>query len=107
MNLDDALKLQYPSEPRWDYLLGSRQSGSITAAEMHSAKTDQVTRVIAKKRAAIVQIRTEFAPGVRVNRWIWVAGGRVRFARTEKTRLQLDQAGIEFVGRVVERRHLD
>jgi len=106
LDLDAALRAQYPSDNRWDYLLGYGPSRSVIGLEPHSAKHDQVSTVIAKRRAALEHLRDHLKPGARIARWLWVASGRVDFADTEKTRLTLDQNGITFIGRRVLAKHL-
>lgn len=89
-----------------DYLLGHAPSGEVVAVEPHSAKQDEITRVIQKRAAAREQLRTHLREGARVTKWLWVASGKVHFADTEKARLRLDQNGIEFVGTKVAAKHL-
>lgn len=106
LELDEAVKAGREQEHRWDYLLGHTSSGEIVAVEPHSAKQDEVTTIIKKQAAAREHLRPHLREGARVTRWLWVASGRVYFADTEKTRRQLDQSGIEFVGTRVTARHL-
>ncbi len=106
LDLDDALRAEHPEENRWDYLLGHKPSGEVIALEPHSAKSDQVSTVIAKRRAAMEQLAGHLRAGARVSRWLWVASGRIHFADTEKARRELDEKGIEFVGNQVLPRHL-
>jgi hypothetical protein len=91
---------------RWDYLLGHTSSGQIVALEPHSAKTDEISSVIRKRRAAIEQLRIHLRTGLHISSWLWVASGKNHFADTEKARRLLDQNGIEFVGKQVLARHL-
>jgi len=78
----------------------------VIAVEPHSAKQDQISRVIEKRRQARDQLKAHLLPGARVTQWLWVASGSVQFADTEKARRLLDQNGIEFVGRQVRAKHL-
>ena len=104
--MDRALEEQYPSENRWDYLLGYAPGLAVVGLEPHSAKQDEISTVIRKKQAAGQQLATHLKPGERVAEWYWVASGKVYFADTEKARRRLDQHGIRFVGRKLLRKHL-
>ncbi|MCA9538294.1 MAG: hypothetical protein KC620_05370, partial [Myxococcales bacterium] len=106
VNLDAALKVSHPAEPRWDYLLGHASGGAVVGLEVHPAHDREVGAIIDKKAAAQRQLSGHLVPGRRVARWLWVASGKADFARTEKTVFRLAQNGIEFVGRSVLRRHL-
>lgn len=106
IDIDAALKAGREHENRWDYLLGHGPSGKIVALEPHSAKDDEVGTVIRKRRAALDQLRTHLKSGSRPSKWLWVASGNVYFANTEKTRLRLDQEGIEFIGKCLLAKHL-
>ncbi|MDJ0763794.1 MAG: hypothetical protein QNJ97_12500 [Myxococcota bacterium] len=106
IDLDAALQERHPGENRWDYLLGHNPSERVVAVEPHSAKQDQITTVINKRKAAKEQLARHLKQGARVSKWLWVASGKVYFANTEKARLRLDQNGIEFVGKKVLAKHL-
>lgn len=106
LDLDEALRAGHEQENRWDYLLGHGPSAEVVALEPHSAKQDEITTVIKKRRAALDQLEGHLEAGARVSKWLWVASGKVHFADTEKTRRLLDQNGIEFVGRRVCGKHL-
>jgi hypothetical protein len=104
--LDKAMEDEFPRENKWDYLLGHAGSRKMVGLEPHSAKSDQISTVIAKKKAAQAQLRPHLRQGARVDRWLWVASGKVHFANTEKARFRLDQNGITFVGTKVLAKHL-
>lgn len=106
LDIDTALQEGNPQAHRWDYLLGHLPSRTVIGIEPHSAKEDQVSRIIQKQKAARTQLAKHLRPGERVVEWLWVASGTVQFADTEKTRLRLDQSGIRFVGRQVLAKHL-
>lgn len=106
LELDEAMRQGRDRENRWDYLLGHAPSGEVVAVEPHSAKQDQITKIIKKRAAARDQLVGHLRDGARVTKWLWVASGAVQFADTEKTRRLLDQHGIEFVGTTVMARHL-
>lgn len=106
LNIDEHLKKGHENIHRWDYLLGHGPSNEVIAIEPHSAKDDEASTVIAKRKEALRQLRPHLRPGAMVTRWLWVASGRVWFADTEKISLRLAQNGIQFVGREVLARHL-
>lgn len=104
--LDEAVKKGHEEENRWDYLLGHRDSGHVIGLEPHSAKNQEVSTVIAKRKRAIEQLRDHVRDGKRVAAWYWVASGDVEFSPFEKKKLLLDQNGITFVGKKLLRKHL-
>jgi len=106
VDIDEALRRGRERENRWDYLLGHSPSGCVVGVEPHSAKDDEVNTVIRKRRAALEHLKDHLRPGAKVQKWLWVASGKVKFADTEQKRRQLDQHGIEFVGPRVMAKHL-
>lgn len=106
LDIDEAFRAGRDNDNRWDYLLGHGPSGEVIAVEPHSAKNDEVTTVIRKRQAAREQLRDHLRNGAKISKWLWVASGNVHFANTEKTRILLDQNGIEFVGKKVLKKHL-
>lgn len=106
LDLDQALQPGHPRENRWDYLLGRVTGREVIALEPHSAKQDEVSTIIRKKKAALAQLAGHWKQGKGVGRWIWVASGKVQFADTEKAKLRLAQEGILFVGGKVLSKHL-
>jgi hypothetical protein len=108
LELDAAMKQdpRYINNHRWDYLLGDAGTQCVIALEPHSAKSDEVSRVITKKAAAVEQLKEHLRLGKKVEAWLWVASGKVQFANTEKELRRLDQAGITFVGKRVMAKHL-
>ena len=103
LDLDAALLRAHPTDPRWDYLLGHRSSG-VVALEVHPATDGDVHAVIAKKQAAIAQLKGHLKPGHGVGRWFWAASGRV--ALPLRSRAKLATCGIVFVGRTLRAEHL-
>ncbi|HRI64872.1 MAG TPA: hypothetical protein PK156_11540 [Polyangium sp.] len=106
LDVDKAFERGHENENRWDYLLGHAPSGEVIAVEPHSAKQDEVSAVIRKRTAARQQLGPHLCNGAKISKWLWVASGKVHFANTEKTKLQLDQNGIELVGKKVLSKHL-
>lgn len=106
LDLDEAMQVGHEGENRWDYLLGHVPSNKVIAVEPHSAKQDEITTVINKRKAAQQHLRGHLKEGSKVEKWLWVASGKVHFANTEKAALRLNQNGIEFVGTSVKAKHL-
>lgn len=106
LDLDHALQQGHEQEHRWDYLLGHAPSAQVIALEPHSAKQDEVTTLIKKRRAALDQLKPHLRTGGRISCWLWVASGDVHFADTERARKMLDENGILFVGKRVRSSHL-
>ncbi len=98
LDLDEAMRSSHAESNRWDYLLGHSPDGAIIAVEPHSARTDQVSVVIAKRRAALQHLRGHLRDGMTVAKWIWVASGRVDFLAFDRAKRRLDEAGIAFAG---------
>ena len=105
LHLDEALRERYPGDPRWDYLLGDSEKDRIVALEVHPATGSQVKQVIAKKRAAMKQLAGHLTDGLWL--WFWAASGKVGLAPQGKYRAQLEEAGIHFVGRMLQEKDLD
>jgi hypothetical protein len=106
LDVDEALREKHPQDSRWDYLLGHEPTQHLVGVEPHSAKEDQIGKVIRKREAAVEQLREHLADGVTVHSWLWLSSGDVQFADTERARRRLDQAGIQFVGRRILAKHL-
>lgn len=101
VDLDEATRVESPQENRWDYIVSVPDSEALIAIEPHGAKESEVSVVIAKKRHAMSYLATQLPPKHRVKRWLWVSHGKVGFSRLDRARRQLNQHGIEFVGRAV------
>jgi hypothetical protein len=106
LDIDEGLKKGREQENRWDYLLGYNTTKILIAVEPHTADNSEITTIIKKRRAAIMQLEGHIRSGARVYKWIWVASGRVRLLPFEKAKLLLDQNGIEFIGGEIGLRHL-
>jgi hypothetical protein len=108
LELDAAMLAdsRYKVAHRWDYLIGDAATQLVIALEPHSARSDQVSTVIAKRAAAKDQLKPHLRNGARIAAWLWVASGDVQFADTDKERRRLDEAGITFVGKRVLAKHL-
>ncbi len=106
LELDKAMEREHPNDHRWDYLLGHAPSGRVIAVEPHSARSDQVTTVIAKRAQALTHLRGHLRKDSKVAEWIWVASGRVDFSPFDRVKRRLDSAGIRFVGAQVKAKDL-
>ena len=106
IDLDSALQESYPNAPRWDYLVGLDDPRHVIAIEPHSARSDQVSVVIEKKKHAMLQLSTHLGAGVSVRAWYWIASGTTQFNALERERLRLVKHGITFVGRALTSKYL-
>lgn len=101
LDLDAAAREQHPNANRWDYLVALRDRHEIVGVEPHSARDDQISVVIAKKREAMNYLSIHFRAGVAVSRWYWITRGQVGFSKMDRARRSLDQNGITFRGRAL------
>jgi hypothetical protein len=101
VDIDEVARPGNEQENRWDYLLGVAEGGRLVALEPHTASEGEVSVVIAKRAFSKEFLSMNLKDGKKVERWLWVASGKVGFLDTEKARRRLDQNGIEFVGRAV------
>lgn len=101
IDLDAATRDEFPEENRWDYVVSVPARSQLVGIEPHSARDDQISVVIAKKRHAAGYLRAHLQDGYRVARWLWLSRGPVGFGRMERARRLLDQNGIEFAGRML------
>jgi hypothetical protein len=106
LDLDEATRVEFPNDARWDYLLGHTDSSHVVALETHSAQTSQVSLVIQKRTASRRHLQAHLADGHQVAAWYWAASGRVDFVPHEKTMNRLSENGIEFVGTRLSAKHL-
>lgn len=106
LDIDAAFAETHSNENRWDYLIGDTAPERLIGLEPHSAKSDEVSTVIRKKRRALEQLRHHLKPGKKVWRWFWVSAGAVHFPDTDRVNLQLAQENIQFVGKQLQRKHL-
>jgi hypothetical protein len=99
IDIDAAFLQGRETESRWDYLLGHGVRKIIIGLEPHTANNHEVSTVIAKRRAALDQLREHFQPHSRVVEWFWVASGNVDFTPLDKAHARLNQNGIRFIGK--------
>jgi hypothetical protein len=95
LDLDRARREAEPNAPRWDYILGEREGGSI-GLEVHPAKASEVDTVIEKKRWA--EGRLSHHCDLRVGRWCWVRppGSPLQFTPIGPKARLLAKNGIQF-----------
>jgi hypothetical protein len=106
IDIDRAFQASHSDDNRWDYLLGHEAQGVVVAFEPHTgASTRAVGEVIAKKAAAVGQLRGHLKPNAKVVSWYWAAS-KAEFVPFDKQLLRLQQAGIRFVGKKLLRKHL-
>jgi hypothetical protein len=106
LEIDDNLRQGNDRENRWDYILGHGPSTLVIGLEPHTATTSEVSSVVAKRKAALVQLRPHLKGGASVAEWFWVSSGRVDFVPHEKQVNRLAQSGITFVGSMLLGKHL-
>lgn len=106
LDIDSAFAEAAPNQHRWDYLLGDSETKVVVGLEPHSAKQDEVSRIIAKKKNALQQLRAHWKTGSPVVAWFWVASGDVQFPDVDRTQKQLAQENITFVGKQLRAKHL-
>lgn len=68
LDIDVAFQKSHPEVNRWDYLLGHLPSGQVIGLEPHSAKQDEISTVIRKKKAALQQLAGHLKPGKSVSK---------------------------------------
>jgi hypothetical protein len=99
--LDEALRQDFPTAHRWDYVFSVPGSAKLMPLEPHTAKDSEISVLIAKKRHAATQLRTHLQPKYAISDWLWVSHGRTSFSRMEQATRRLAQAGIKYLGRSV------
>ena len=106
LDIDANLRGAHAAEPRWDYLVGHKRHG-IIALESHGAAEKEIQSVIAKRHAALIQLRSHLRPGTRIVAWFWARSSGSGFKDTGRATRQAAQAGITFIGKELSPKHLD
>ena len=101
LDLDSALRHDFPNANRWDYIFSVPGAGKLVALEPHSAKDSEISVLIAKKKHAAAELRKHLHPKYRVAEWLWVSHGRTSFSRREQATRRLAQEGITYLGKSV------
>jgi len=105
VNLDDALRLAFPNDPRWDYAIGiSQRSHSDRAVwlEVHPASSLHVGEVLNKLRWLKGWLASD-APELQglPAHFCWVATGSVSFRRGSREEKRIAQEGIRFPSKLL------
>jgi hypothetical protein len=106
LEVDENLREGNEGANRWDYLIGDATLRLVVGLEPHGAKDSEISVLIAKRQAALTQLRPHFKPGQRVAAWFWVQSSGGGFKDTGIARRRANSAGIVFVGRVLMAKHL-
>lgn len=103
LDLDEALRKDFPNANRWDYVFSVPGASKLIALEPHTAKDSEISVLIAKKKHAAAQLRRHLQPKYGVSAWFWVSHRRTSFSRMEQATRRLAQEGIAYLGRSVDR----
>jgi len=107
LETDTSLRTGRECENRWDYLLGDGTHKTVVGLEPHGASDKEIKVVVAKREAALRQLRPHLREGQHVAAWFWVQSSGSGFLGTTKARRIANQNGITFVGRRLMACHLD
>lgn len=104
INLDEALAMACPHDPRWDYGIGVRKNGRseyIVWVEVHPA-TARGAGEVCEKHSWLKQWLAASAPLLNGmdSQCVWIASGKVALPDSSPQRRKLAAKGIRFVGRV-------
>jgi hypothetical protein len=105
VDLDEAMRLAFPNDPRWDYAIGISQrpdSDRVVWLEVHPASSLHVDEVLNKLRW-LKGWRAKDAPELRrlPAHFCWVATGTVSFRRGSREEKRIAQEGIRFPGKAL------
>lgn len=102
IDIDSALRQQFPTENRWDYGVGVRENQRESAIwiEVHPASTRNVDTVL-KKLTWLKEWMRQNAPELwtmtrKQEGYVWVATGGVHITKNSRQSRQLAQAGLAF-----------
>lgn len=99
VDIDTAVRGQYPNSSRWDYALG--YGGKTYFVEVHAAKTDEVSSVL-KKLQWLQDFLVRDAP--EINReprsFHWIASGKVAILPNSSQSRQLAIKGLKVTGQL-------
>jgi hypothetical protein len=102
IDLDEALRKDYPQDPRWDYGIGAEidtNDDRIVWLEVHPASTATVTAVIAKQVWLKKWLQESAHELKRMPaRYVWVASGKVAIVQHANQVKRLASLGIVFAG---------
>jgi hypothetical protein len=105
INLDEALAMECPHDPRWDYGIGLRKRGRpayIVWVEVHPA-TVRGANEVCEKHSWVKRWLSESAPLLNsmASQYVWIASGKVAIPNSSPQRRKLAARGIRFVGRTL------
>jgi len=102
VNLDEALREEYPNDPRWDYAIGVTRgkSDAILWLEAHPASSRHIDEIL-KKVQWLKAWTGRHAPALKAlpRYYRWVATGKIAFRRGGQEEKKLAQEGIGFPSR--------
>jgi hypothetical protein len=104
VNLDDALRLSHPTEPRWDYGIGylMHNSEKIHWVEFHPASSGHIEEVLNKLEWLKNWLQSSATKlNAMPKRFVWVASGKVHLPRNSPQRRRLAEKGLFFAGESV------
>jgi hypothetical protein len=99
VNVDSALKGQYPNDPRWDYGIG-HQDRLVFWIEIHPASGGEVKVVLAKLQWLKNWLKSN-AKGLNAmpKAFIWISSGKTSFTLDAPQRKRFALLGLEHKGR--------
>ena len=105
IDIDSTTAARYPSDPRWDYVVGWKPQGAsgdvVSWIEVHPATPHGATEVLSKLRWLRGWLRVASPALERLPReFVWIASGKVSPNLTNSLGPKLAQQGITFAGRV-------
>jgi len=100
VDLDEALRLAFPNDPRWDYAIGISQrahTDHIVWLEVHPASSLHLDEVLNKLRWLKPWLANDAPELHRLPaHFCWVATGTVSFRRGSREEKRIAQEGIGF-----------
>ena len=94
VDIDTCTKIKYPTEPRWDYIIGYQEA--IYYIEFHPANAGEVNTVLAKHQwLRQWQAHTPLKELQNESTYHWIASGDIGFTHGSKYSRLLSQQGIQ------------
>ncbi|MEB3356034.1 MAG: hypothetical protein VKK04_04860 [Synechococcales bacterium] len=99
VDIDTAVKTQYPTSSRWDYALG--YDGETHFIEVHSAQTSDVESVL-RKLQWLKDFLAQDAPALNrePKKFHWIAAGKVSVLPGSSESRRLAKQGLRIIGRL-------
>ena len=100
VDIDAAVRRQYPNSPRWDYALG--YDGKTHLIEVHPAETHEVASLL-KKLQWVKNFLAEDAPKLNEEpkQFHWIASGRGAILPNSPQARRLAKQGIKVIGQLI------